>query len=1064
MTDNRRNLFVQGDKFGDYTVVRMLGKGGMGAVYLMRGTSGTEYAVKIMYPDKVTHEMRRRFAYEAEFAIKIRHRNLVSVYDVGEDPETGLCYMIMDYVPGGSLSDLVKRRGRLPLEEAVPIFEQVAKALEVAHRNKLVHRDVKPDNILFDADGTPRLADLGVAKFEDAHKSAVTTTGMIIGTPAYMAPEQMLNSHDIDGRADIYALGVVLYEMLSGKRVNEGRTAIELMARALKGETLPDIRSLCPELSETMAHLVSRLCAPEPEGRPQTALEAAELLRKAASGKLVLVKKESPEAAAARKTALRARRRKQAKVAAAAAGAAAFLLFGIAGWVKALKGPKGNLPIVVVTNIVVQTKDVANVAVDKPGNPKTAFVIPALDRSPTAWVYSFEGGHGWEKPDFDDSKWNRAPGGFGMRNQPLALPNARINTPWTTRNLYVRRHFMWSGGDVSRAVLDLFHDDGARIYLNGYLVLEVNGYNFSWEPFEIPLEKFNNALRNGDNVFCVEICNDLGNGYFDCGLVVESGGVSVPHAGPDMVHKIKTDVGTWTVVVRDGIAQIGLGKEHVALEPRPKGHLKIPSELGGFAIQRLAQDCFMECKELESVEIPEGVRSVGEGAFALCGRLSNIVLPSSLEYIGRMAFGATVINGIDLKNVHLLDDCAFGWRSSNFSTVKVNSDNPRFYVKDGVLYDGIRRAVVFCPPARETYVFPDGIEEIYDCAFERSSLRQVVVPATIKHVGQYAFNGCPYLESVKFMGDNATIRFLAFGNTPSLKTVVLPKRLKSLGESAVFAYSGLESVVLPDTLEVIGDKVFEDCRKLKRITLGKSLRQVGHRAFIGCRELKHIEFPATLDEMGAEVFRDCVSLKTVTFNGTTPKLFDQDAKTLARNMYHGANSSLATLVPYGSTGGSGKLPEVWPVNGGENARAIHYFRRGESPQSTNSMARRQTVDKPVDPKTAFVIPALDRSPTAWAYSFEGGHGWEKPDFDDSKWKRAPGGFGMRDQSLALPNARINTPWTTKKLYVRRHFTWSGGDVSRAVLDLFHDDGARIYLNGYLVLEVNGYNFSWEPFE
>ncbi len=201
-------LLDPGDMFGDYTVEKLLGQGGMGAVYLVRAPGGERYAVKVMFPDMVKKgsDYRKRFAREAEFAMQIHHKNLISVYDVGEDPETGLCYIIMDYVPGGSVADRLENNGPLPMAEAVSIAAQVALALEVAHRHGVIHRDIKPENIMFDADGTPKLADLGVAKFTDeAHKTTVTTTGMIIGTPAYMAPEQMMDSHHVDARADIYA-------------------------------------------------------------------------------------------------------------------------------------------------------------------------------------------------------------------------------------------------------------------------------------------------------------------------------------------------------------------------------------------------------------------------------------------------------------------------------------------------------------------------------------------------------------------------------------------------------------------------------------------------------------------------------------------------------------------------------------------------------------------------------------------------------------------------------------------------------------------------------------------
>ncbi len=287
-------LLEPGDMFGDYTVERLLGKGGMGAVYLVRSPGGMRYAIKVMFPEMVRKGSgyRKRFAREAEFAMKIRHKNLISVYDVGEDPETGLCYIIMDYVQGGSVADRLEKCGRFGITEAVSIAAQVALALEVAHGHGVVHRDIKPENIMFDADGTPKLADLGVAKFSDGtHKTTMTTTGMIIGTPAYMAPEQMMDSHHIDARADIYALGVVLYEMLTGTRPNEGSTAVELLTKAIKGEALPDVRTQRPEVPAAIAHALSLLCAPRPAGRPSTGRAAAELLDKAVSGALAIPKK-----------------------------------------------------------------------------------------------------------------------------------------------------------------------------------------------------------------------------------------------------------------------------------------------------------------------------------------------------------------------------------------------------------------------------------------------------------------------------------------------------------------------------------------------------------------------------------------------------------------------------------------------------------------------------------------------------------------------------------------------------------------------------------------------------
>ena len=349
-----------GDMFGDYTVEKLLGKGGMGAVYLVRAPGGERYAVKVMSPEMVKKgsDYRKRFAREAEFAMNIRHKNLISVYDVGEDPETGLCYIIMDYVPGGSVADRLEQGGPLPMAEAVSIAAQVALALEVAHRHGVIHRDIKPDNIMFDADGTPKLADLGVAKFTDeAHRTTVTTTGMIIGTPAYMAPEQMMDSHHVDARADIYALGVVLYEMLTGKRPNADSTAVELLAKALKGEELPDVRTMRPEVSAAVAHVLSLMCAPKPESRPVTALETVHLLQKAATGRLALPKK--PPRAVTHKG--------KRRIYIAAAVSAVIALSAIFTAVFLKRSERGNevvAPLVVSTPNMVQKPDTAMNAMD----------------------------------------------------------------------------------------------------------------------------------------------------------------------------------------------------------------------------------------------------------------------------------------------------------------------------------------------------------------------------------------------------------------------------------------------------------------------------------------------------------------------------------------------------------------------------------------------------------------------------------------------------------------------------------------------------------------------------
>ena len=277
--------------FGDCTVKKLLGKGGLGFVYLVHGPDGERYALKALRTDVTGSppDYKQRFAQEANLMMTMRHRNLVCVYDAGEDAERGICYIMMEYMPGGTLKDRIVKQGAFPVADAISIATQVADALSMAHAHGVIHRDVKPDNILFAADGTPKLSDLGVAKLlRGGGEGTETMQGVIIGTPAYMAPEQIIDSSHIDARADIYSLGVALYEMLTGKRPNEGSTVMGMLAKAVKGDPLPDVRTMRPEVSASVAYVLSLMCAPKPENRPGTSRVAADLLVRAAADGLIL--------------------------------------------------------------------------------------------------------------------------------------------------------------------------------------------------------------------------------------------------------------------------------------------------------------------------------------------------------------------------------------------------------------------------------------------------------------------------------------------------------------------------------------------------------------------------------------------------------------------------------------------------------------------------------------------------------------------------------------------------------------------------------------------------------
>lgn len=347
------NLLKPGGSFGDYEVVRLLGAGGMGAVYLIRGAaSGREFAVKILDPEmeRSDPEFKQRFIFEAELAMSIRHENLIEVFDVGRDPETGYGYILMEYVPGGTVRDRLTKWGALSVEEAGDIVARVARALAAVAAHHVVHRDVKPDNIMFTADGvTPKLADLGIARLanETTRHTALTENGFIIGSPAYMSPEQMENAHLADIRSDIHALGVTFWEMLVGRRPYEGEDALAIVARAMKGEPIPDVRRFRPDVPPGVADLIARMTRPNVEERIQTPDEVAdalERLRASGGGGRRRVRVPSRRELAALRQAARARRRADKSLWVGFSALAAALVVGVMGMALLVKALRPALP------------------------------------------------------------------------------------------------------------------------------------------------------------------------------------------------------------------------------------------------------------------------------------------------------------------------------------------------------------------------------------------------------------------------------------------------------------------------------------------------------------------------------------------------------------------------------------------------------------------------------------------------------------------------------------------------------------------------------------------------
>jgi serine/threonine-protein kinase len=253
---------------GDYRLVKRLGAGGMGSVYLARQISlDRDVALKVMSRELAGKAgFVERFYREARLMARLDHPNIVHCYGVGQ--EQGWHYLAMEYVDGGSLQDWLKKVRQLSVGDALHVVLACAGALQHAHEQQLIHRDVKPANVLISSKGVVKVADLGLAKALD-EDLAVTRTGMGGGTPLYMAPEQGRDMKRVDHRCDIYALGCVLYRCLAGRTPYKGETMIEVLEAKEKGKFVP-ARRANSDVPPRLDDVIDKALAPRPEHRYQS--------------------------------------------------------------------------------------------------------------------------------------------------------------------------------------------------------------------------------------------------------------------------------------------------------------------------------------------------------------------------------------------------------------------------------------------------------------------------------------------------------------------------------------------------------------------------------------------------------------------------------------------------------------------------------------------------------------------------------------------------------------------------------------------------------------------------
>jgi serine/threonine protein kinase len=257
-----------GVQVGKYVLERKLGDGGMGTVWLARHAAlGSSHSIKFLLPEVLIQQKARdRFLSEGQIQARIRHPNIVLVTDLISEP--GLAGLVMEYVEGGTLEDLLRHRGALPWREAVGLLNGVLSGLAVAHDANVIHRDLKPSNVLIarqhDGSPLPKVCDFGIAKFSEGR--AGTRTGNTLGTPHYMSPEQVRDASRVDRRSDIWSIGAILYEMLTGLRPFSSDSEFDIMTRIVAGARA-DLGSIRKDLPTPLYAIVDRALAVDPSAR-----------------------------------------------------------------------------------------------------------------------------------------------------------------------------------------------------------------------------------------------------------------------------------------------------------------------------------------------------------------------------------------------------------------------------------------------------------------------------------------------------------------------------------------------------------------------------------------------------------------------------------------------------------------------------------------------------------------------------------------------------------------------------------------------------------------------------
>jgi serine/threonine-protein kinase len=266
-----------GQRVSNYEILRRLGQGGMGVVYLARHvTLERDVAIKFLAGQLSNNQdYVDRFLREARSAAKLNHPNIICVYDAGSQDD--VYYFVMEYVEGRDFAHLLKQVKRFPELEAIGHIRKAADAMAYAHQEGIIHRDLKPENLILTKGGEVKVGDLGLAKEVNSEESSLTMSGVVMGTPFYISPEQVRGARDVDSRTDIYSLGATLYHLVTGGVPYRGTSPAEIMSKHLT-EPFPWPQAVNAELSEGICRVMYKMMAKDPAERFQSMQEVSQVL------------------------------------------------------------------------------------------------------------------------------------------------------------------------------------------------------------------------------------------------------------------------------------------------------------------------------------------------------------------------------------------------------------------------------------------------------------------------------------------------------------------------------------------------------------------------------------------------------------------------------------------------------------------------------------------------------------------------------------------------------------------------------------------------------------------